>query len=344
MAVNAVCLHELVENGPSGTFKRLERCSKVDSCGTRLWRSVQPTQSVGLEEGLQQAPGGAADTLRWAPGGPGPDIGYVSLPMPSPRAAARGARLLVRALLLRAIVARACTVHEDMLGPLWFAGAPYRSGGVVCAPGSSADAVLTVSGYVRSAGCEGAVPFAVLDVWQASSDADGALYYGCAACTGDNARHAHGEYYCRGKVEADGAGFFTFQTVMPGLYDARPVAHVHVRVLEAGETGPAHVTQLYFASDQGSASMPSAVRMVVDSSNRATIDIATPFADPRADPALVSAIDPARGCDVSAYYAPADLTAAGAPLQAALHALVSTPHTVVSARGGTQGRASKDTM
>ena len=171
---------------------------------------------------------------------------------------------------------QACTVPANQSGPHWLAGAPDRSEypsewrSVVCAPGSSADAVLTVEGYVRSANCEGRVPYAVLDVWQASSDADGALYYGCATCAGDNAQHAHGEYYCRGKVKVDYEGHFVFQTVMPGLYDARSGAHIHVRVLQAGETGPAHVTQLYFnASDQGSAQRDEAVHR----------DIATPFAD-----------------------------------------------------------------
>ena len=169
--------------------------------------------------------------------------------------------------------------HADQLGPLYLAGAPHRVGGVVCAP-RAGDLAITVSGTVRTADCAGVVPFAVLDVWQTSSDADGAHYYGCAACTGDAAKHADGGFYCRGKVTAGADGSFAFQTVRPGRYDARPVVHVHVKVLTADEPagGPEHVTQLYFADDDRSSAQPASARMSVATDGTAAIDIATPFA------------------------------------------------------------------
>jgi len=192
--------------------------------------------------------------------------------------------LLLSSLALR--LDAACVVHQDMLGPFYSAGAPQRDGGVVCAP-AEGDRAITVHGTVRSADCAGVVPFAVLDVWQASSDGDGARYYGCSGCNGDETKHPHGKFYCRGKVKAGADGRFTFQTVRPGRYQQRPIVHVHVKVLPAGEpaAGPEHVTQLYFTDDDGSAAMPASVRMSVAADGTAPIDIATPFApSPAATP------------------------------------------------------------
>lgn len=172
----------------------------------------------------------------------------------------------------------ACVVHKDMLGPLYYQGAPFRDQGVVCAP-AAGDQAITVNGIVRSADCASVVPFAVLDVWQASSDGDGARYYGCSGCNGDETKHHHGKFYCRGKVKARADGSFTFQTVRPGRYQQRPIVHIHVKVLTAGEpaAGPEHVTQLYFANDDESANMPASVRLSMAADGTAFIDIATPL-------------------------------------------------------------------
>ena len=160
-----------------------------------------------------------------------------------------------------------------MLGPLYLPGAPFRQDGIICAPGPM-DRVLTVSGRVLSSDCAGTVAHAVLDVWQCSSDSDGKLYYGCVQCRGDVSKWNDASFYCRGKVAADANGAFTFKTVRPGRYDARPIEHIHVKVVHK-ETE--HVTQLYFADDEGSASMPSSVRLVVGSENSASVDLVTPF-------------------------------------------------------------------
>ena len=201
--------------------------------------------------------------------------------------------------------------HADQLGPLYFAGAPHRAGGVVCAPGAG-DQAITVSGTVRTADCADVVPCAVLDVWQTSSDEDGAHYYGCAACTGDEARHADGGFYCRGKVTAGADGSFSFQTVRPGRYDARPIVHIHVKVLTEGEPadGREHVTQLYFADDERSAAQPASARMSVAADGTAAIDIATPFARAAASEATSPV--------PSASPAPADLPAGLTPVAPAL--------------------------
>ena len=182
--------------------------------------------------------------------------------------------LLQGAAAQAAAAAANCAPHSDMLGPLYLPGAPFRDGGVVCAPGPASDAVLTVSGRVLSEDCR-ALAGAVLDIWQCSSAADGQMYYGCAACNGNSTRWLHGAHYCRGKVAADSNGAFTFTTVRPGKYPERPIRHIHVKVVHA-ETE--HVTQLYFQDDPSSASMPDSTRLVVSAAgNSAAVDIATPF-------------------------------------------------------------------
>jgi len=183
--------------------------------------------------------------------------------------------ILLQGAAQEAAAAAACArYHSDMLGPLYLPGAPFRDGGVVCAPGPASDAVLTVSGRVLSADC-GALAGAVLDIWQCSSATDGQLYYGCAQCTGDSEKWPHGAHYCRGKVAADANGAFTFTTVLPGVYAERPIRHIHIKVVYA-ETE--HVTQLYFRDDPNSASMPNSTRLVVSAAdNSAVVDIPTPF-------------------------------------------------------------------
>ena len=72
------------------------------------------------------------------------------------------------------MLARGCRIKSDMLGPFYLAGAPYRQSQIVCAKEAESDRVITVSGFVLSADCSDVIPGAVLDIWQASSDTDGA--------------------------------------------------------------------------------------------------------------------------------------------------------------------------
>ena len=67
-----------------------------------------------------------------------------------------------------------------------------------------------------------------------------------------------------------------------------------MKVLPAGEpaAGPEHVTQLYFTDDDGSAAMPSSVRMSVAADGTAPIDIATPFAASQAGAQTAAATSP----------------------------------------------------
>lgn len=148
---------------------------------------------------------------------------------------------------------------SNVEGPFFAAGAPdlgrrAEDGGPVTLPMRPDEPGdrLVFSGTVRSA-AGGAVPGAVLDLWQA--DAAGAY-----------SRFAPGlpEWNLRGRVTADAEGGFAVRTVVPAPYDIpnephtarildllglglhRP-AHLHVRV-EAGGFEPL-TTQVYFAGD-----------------------------------------------------------------------------------------------
>lgn len=210
-----------------------------------------------------------------------------------------GSRVLFWLPLLAVRASSYCNIHNDMLGPLYLPGAPFRDGGVVCAPGPS-DRVLTITGNVLSSDCGGTVAHAVLDIWQCSSENDGKSYYGCSGCSGDISKWPHASFYCRGKVVADARGAFKFKTVRPGRYDDRPIEHIHVKVVHE-ETE--HVTQLYFADDEKSASMPSNVRLEVGPDYSASVDIVTPFAATTSTPsssptaAPSSAASPAPSAD-----------------------------------------------
>jgi protocatechuate 3,4-dioxygenase beta subunit len=89
--------------------------------------------------------------------------------------------------------------------------------------------LLTVTGQVLTT--DGTpVPNALLDFWQA--DASG---------TYDNTG-----YNLRGHQYTDANGYYTFLTVVPGLYPGR-TRHIHVKV--QAPNGPALTTQLFFAGE-----------------------------------------------------------------------------------------------
>lgn len=149
----------------------------------------------------------------------------------------------------------------DAEGPYYLSGAPFRESRVICTTDSASDdTMVTVTGRVLNSDCTGVVPNAVVDVWQASSTEDGAKYYGCSnGCS--TSTTADGVYTCRGKVKADADGVFTFRTVRPGRYSARPVEHIHIKVWQEGETGAPHVTQFYFTDDAQSDGYNNEVRL-----------------------------------------------------------------------------------
>lgn len=127
-----------------------------------------------------------------------------------------------------------CLETEDnILGPFYRAGAPFRTELATAADGELLQVYGTVSG--RAGSCL-ALPGALLDIWQADSS-------GAYDNTSPN-------FLFRGRLNTDSTGAYAFQTVLPGRYlngnMYRP-RHIHLRV-----SAPGHVlltTQLYFEGD-----------------------------------------------------------------------------------------------
>jgi protocatechuate 3,4-dioxygenase beta subunit len=124
-----------------------------------------------------------------------------------------------------------CKITDDnILGPFYKAGAPYRSDITDGAAGMP----LIVEGTVRGCDCETPLEGAIVDVWQAD----------------DSGAYDNTGYVLRGKVMTDEAGRYEIHTIMPGLYlngaTYRP-RHIHYKV--SHEDGTTLTTQLYFEGD-----------------------------------------------------------------------------------------------
>lgn len=120
----------------------------------------------------------------------------------------------------------------DILGPYYRAGAPFRSNLVVA---GDTGTVLNYKGKVTDKDCR-PLANAIVDVWQANSDAE---YDGTSA-----------DFNYRGRFETGASGEYAFHSVKPGWYlngaQYRP-AHIHFRVTKPGYTEL--ITQLYFEGD-----------------------------------------------------------------------------------------------
>ena len=115
-------------------------------------------------------------------------------------------------------------------GPFYKAGAPRRTS--LVEPGMSGERIV-VTGRVLTADCA-PLPGAVLDVWHAD----------------DHGQYDNGGYRLRGRVAADDAGRFRFETIVPAAYVGR-TRHFHVTI-EAPGRRPL-TTQLYFPGEPGNA-------------------------------------------------------------------------------------------
>ncbi len=118
--------------------------------------------------------------------------------------------------------------QSDAQGPYYLAGAPFKN--PIADPDEPGPRIV-LAGHVGDTTCTG-IAGAVVDIWQ--TDAQG-LY-----------PTAEEGFRLRGKVTADEAGNYSFETVLPGFYEGRP-RHVHAKV-----SGPGFgtlTTQIYFAGD-----------------------------------------------------------------------------------------------
>lgn len=135
------------------------------------------------------------------------------------------------------------TLTEDNTkGPYYRSGAPYRA---KITPPLSPGVVLIVRGRVWSFETKKPLAGAVLDIWQA--DANGRYDF-----TDNDPSKPLKEHICRARLMTDETGFYEFETVRPGNYEASPgrmrPSHIHywVRHADAKEL----VTQLYFKDDK----------------------------------------------------------------------------------------------
>jgi len=116
---------------------------------------------------------------------------------------------------------------SETSGPFYRGGSPERAS--LLEPNMTGTKLI-VTGYVLSRGDCKPVARAWLDFWQAS---DSGVY--------DNTG-----YRLRGHQFVDGAGLFSLETIMPGLYPGR-TRHIHVKV--RAPNGPTLTTQIYFPGE-----------------------------------------------------------------------------------------------
>lgn len=86
---------------------------------------------------------------------------------------------------------------------------------------------LILVGYVLDQNCQ-PLPNAWLDFWQAGADGE----------------YDNVGYRLRGHQFTDEQGRYYLETVLPGLYQSRPIEHIHVKVKPEG--GEEVISQLYF--------------------------------------------------------------------------------------------------
>ena len=124
-----------------------------------------------------------------------------------------------------------CVTTDDILGPFYKAGAPFREDII---PLGNTGVPLFVEGKVFT-GCDTVLNDAVVEIWNADDDG--------AYDTSD-------EFRFRGRYKTEADGIYRFKTIIPGRYlngaTFRP-SHIHFRI-----TAPVHqelISQIYFKDD-----------------------------------------------------------------------------------------------
>mgnify|MGYP000583383024 CR=1 FL=1 len=118
-------------------------------------------------------------------------------------------------------------------GPFYTANAQVSDTGVIASidePGTR----IRITGIVKNIDCTKVIPNTILDLWQAN----------------DAGEYDNSGYNLRRKVKSNSAGFYSFETVLPGKYlfgeTYRP-RHIHLKVTTPGS--PTFTTQIYFEGD-----------------------------------------------------------------------------------------------
>lgn len=134
--------------------------------------------------------------------------------------------------------------HEDILGPFYVSGAPFR--GKVTPPLEPGD-LLVMRGRVWGFNTKKPISGAVIDVWQADSR-------GRYDMNDPSHPPKPSEFRNRIRLLTDETGLYEYETIRPAAYrigagagDFRP-SHIHYMVQARGYKRL--ITQLYFAGDK----------------------------------------------------------------------------------------------
>ncbi len=127
-----------------------------------------------------------------------------------------------------------CETTADILGPYYRADSPIRTD--LRIPGDEGAPIIVQGRVYSGSDCTNPIEGAIVEVWHCD---DAGAY--------DNTSN---DFKYRGQYETGTAGFYFFQTILPGRYlngaTFRP-SHIHFRI-----TAPEHnelVSQIYFKDD-----------------------------------------------------------------------------------------------
>jgi catechol 1,2-dioxygenase len=141
-----------------------------------------------------------------------------------------------------ALGAKAKPTEDNILGPYYREGAPYRA---KITPPLVKGTPMLIRGRVWGFDTKKPLVSAVLDIWQA--DADGRYDN-----DDPNKPPAKGVYINRARVLTDETGYYEYETIHPGPYKTGPdtwrPSHIHYLVRKAGYANL--ITQLYFKGDR----------------------------------------------------------------------------------------------
>lgn len=118
-----------------------------------------------------------------------------------------------------------CKTQQDQEGPFYKKGSPMRN---VIGQGGTA---LTIKGKIlKASDCATPIGNATLDIWHCDSQGN----------------YDSQGFKCRGMVQTDNSGNYTFATIFPPPYGSRP-RHIHFKVRAEGY--PELTSQIYFKGD-----------------------------------------------------------------------------------------------
>ncbi len=125
-----------------------------------------------------------------------------------------------------------CRTSQDMLGPFFKEGAPYRND--LRYEGNEEEIPLKVVGTLFSADCVTPLSNVTIDIWHCDHRKEYDM--------------EEDSYRCRGKITTNQEGFYEFITFVPPPYGGRP-KHIHYLIKDV-EGYESLATQLYFKGDK----------------------------------------------------------------------------------------------